>query len=121
VNPGDLDAVREVSARVRDTLSLGLEHAAGGDVDRGRAIVAHTGLVELFGVGFSLTVDLGRRARALDRGGLVDPTVDPLLERRPMFPCALDPSPIAGERPFRTVADLGTVEAYLTDAEGRHA
>ena len=117
VDPGDLDAVREVSARVRDTLSLGLEHAAAGDVGRGRAIVAETGLVELFGVGFSLTIDLGRRAKALDRTGAVDPTVDPLLERRPMFPCALDPSPIAGQRPFRTVADLRAVEAYLTGAE----
>jgi hypothetical protein len=119
VDAGDLDVVRELSARVRDTLSLGLEHVATGDVGRGRAILAQTGLVELFGVGFSLTIDLARRAKALDQPTTFDPTVDSLLQPRPMFPCALDPSPLAGERPFRTVADLRTVEAYLAEAQNR--
>jgi uncharacterized protein DUF6178 len=119
VDAGDLDVVRELSGRVRDTLSLGLEHAAGGDVGRGGAILAHTGLVELFGIGFSLTVDLARRAKALDRPTDPDPTLDALLERRPMFARALDPSPRGGERPFRTVADVRTVEAYLAEVATR--
>ena len=77
--PGDLDVVRELSARVRDTLSLGLEHAAAGDVGRGRAILAQTGLVELFGVGFSLTLDLARRAKAPrpDQRPLIRPSTAP--------------------------------------------
>lgn len=117
VDPADLDMVREVSARGRDTISLGLEWTAEGDVARARSILEATPLAELFRTGYSLSARLGRRAVALDRAGVIDPSIDPLLEPRPLFPCALDPVPTAGARPFRSVADVAAVEAHLAGVE----
>ncbi len=117
VDPSEVDDVREVTARARDTLSLGLDHATGGDVAAARAMLERTPLVDVFRGGVSLVDDLARRARVLDRAGVIDPSLDALLEPRPLFPCALDPEPTAGERPFRTTADLAAVDAYLRDLE----
>jgi hypothetical protein len=117
VDPADVDRVREVTARARDTLSLGLEAATGGDVAAATALLRNGPLVEIFRAGASAVIELGRRARALDRAGVMDPALDALLEPRPLFPCALDPEPTAGQRPFRTRADVAAVEAYLRDLE----
>jgi hypothetical protein len=115
VDPVDLDEVRETTARVRDTLSLGLDHLAGGDPVRATALLAHVSLMDLFRVGYSLTLGPARRARALEREGVIDPNVDAMLGPRPLYPRALDAEPMGGERPFRTVGDLRRVEAYLDE------
>lgn len=117
VDPADVDRVREVTARARDTLSLGLEAASDGDVAAGTALLRDRPLVDVFRAGAAAVAELGRRARALDRAGVIDPVLDPLLEPRPLFPCALDPEPTAGQRPFRTRADLAAVGAHLRDLE----
>ncbi len=117
VDPADLDLVRETTARVRDTLSLGLDRLSGGDVAAAAAIVGRLPLGDLFRVGWSLVADLAQRARALDRADVIDPNLDPLLAPRPLFPAALDPTPTAGARPFRSTADVAAVDAYLRDLE----
>jgi hypothetical protein len=117
VDPAEVDDVREVTARARDTLSLGLDHATGGDVAAARAILERTPLVDVFRGGVSLVDDVARRARALDRAGVIDASLDALLEPRPLFPRALDPEPAAGERAFRSTADLAAADAYLRDLE----
>ncbi len=117
VDPADVDHVRETTARARDTLSLGLEVASGGDVATATAVLRGGALADVFRAGASAVAELGRRARDLDRAGVIDPALDPLLEPRPLFPCALDPEPTAGQRPFRTRADVAAVEAYLRDLE----
>jgi hypothetical protein len=117
VDPSDVDEVREVTARARDTLSLGLDRLTGADVGAARVHLERTPLVDVFRSGVSLVADLAARARALDRAGVIDPSLDALLEPRPLFPRALDPEPTAGERPFRTTADLAAVDAYLRDLE----
>jgi hypothetical protein len=117
IDPADVDDVRDVTARARDTLSLGLDRLTGGDVAAATALLDRAPLVDVFRAGASLVADLAGRARALDRAGVIDPTLDPLLEPRALFPRALDPEPVAGERPFRTVADLAAVDAYLRDLE----
>jgi hypothetical protein len=117
VDPADVDRVREVTARARDTLSLFLDRSTGGDVAAATALLERAPLVDVFRGGATLVADLVARARALDRAGVIEPNLDPLLEPRALFPRALDPEPTAGERPFRTVADLAAVDAYLRDLE----
>ena len=117
VDAADVDLVRETTARVRDTLSLGLDHLAGGDSRRASDLLARVALTDVFRVGYGLTTALARRARVLDRAGVIDPNVDALIGPRPLFPCALDPEPIGGERPFRSVADLDAVDVYLRGLE----
>jgi len=115
VDPGDLDAVQEASARARDTLSLGLEYVADGVVEAGADAVVRHGLTTLFRVGYSLTERLARRATALSAEDVDDPDLLPLLETRPLFPRALDVPPFAGARPFRSRADVARVEARLAE------
>jgi hypothetical protein len=115
VDAADVELVRETTARARDTVSLGLDHLGGGDVARAAALLPRVGFVDLFRVGYSLTASLARRARELDRAGVIDPNLDALLLPRPMFPRGLDAEPVAGERPFRAVADVRAAEAFLRD------
>jgi hypothetical protein len=116
-DPADVDRVREVSARARDTLSLALDHLSAGDVATAAARLERLPLVDVFRLGVSLVEPLAARGRALDRAGVVDPNLEALLEPRPLFPCGLDAPPTGGERPFRTTADLAAVDAYLRDIE----
>jgi hypothetical protein len=100
-------------------LSLGLERLSGGDVREAALLLARVEVDEIFGVGWSITAAVGRRARELERQAIVDPDLDAMLTPRPLFPRGLDPDPEAGERPFRTLADVRTAEAYLTDLASR--
>lgn len=106
VDPADVEKVREIAARARDTVALGLEHASASDIARATGVLAKTSVHELFRIGYALTHELGRRAQALERAAVIDPSLDALLEPRPLFPCELDHPPIAGARPFRAVADV---------------
>jgi hypothetical protein len=124
VDAADVDLVRDTTARARDTVSLALDHLTGGDLARATALLSEVGFVQLFRVGWSLTVALARRAHALDRAGVIDPNLDALLGPRPLYSQGLDPEPTGGERPFRTVADLRVMERLVADfeksvAEGR--
>ena len=124
VDAADVDLVRDTTARARDTVSLALDHLGGGDVARATELLSQVGFVDLFRVGYSLTAALARRARVLDRAGVIDPNLDALLEPRPRFSRGLDPEPAGGERPFRTVADLRAMEQLVatlekSEAEGR--
>jgi hypothetical protein len=122
IDPTDLDAVRLAVARARDTLSLGLEHLAAGDPLRAVGVLGAVSLVRVFRSGFSLTVELQRRAKVWAQEETAAPellaTLEPLLRSRPEFPAALDEPPMAGARPFRTVADVERVAAYLARGEG---
>jgi Family of unknown function (DUF6178) len=121
ISPSDLDAVGAATARARDTLSLGLEVLAEGDVSRGRTVLLQLGMVDLFRVGFSLSIELRRTAKRLRAAGVDDPDLLPLLPPRPEFPCALDDAPTAGQRPFRTREDLRRVAARLGVLAREHA
>jgi hypothetical protein len=109
--------VRETAARARDTVSLGLEHVSGSDVGRARRLLAETPVHDLFRIGYSLTLELGRRAQALERDAIVDPALDALLAPRPLYPCELDQPPSGGARPFRSVADVRAAAAFVEHLE----
>jgi hypothetical protein len=121
IDPADLDAVHAASVRARDTISLGLDWTSDGDPAHARAVLATTPVVDLFRVGYSLTAALGRRAVRLEREGVIEPVLDPLVEPRPLFPRALDPQPRDGARPFRSVADVRAADACLTALEAAEA
>lgn len=113
IDPGDLDAVYDSSARTRDTLSLGLEYLAEGDEVRGASELLRRPLVEIFRVGFSLTVDLARQARQAREAGCEDPLLDVLLEARPRYAGAFDDPPSEGVRCFASRADVTRVQTWL--------
>jgi hypothetical protein len=128
VAPGDDDAAAAALDRLAATLDLGLERVTSGDEELGSAALRSVPLVRLFRVGFSLTARVRRLALALRRGGpfgalgfrLAEADDAALLEAivrpRPMFPRLLDEPPAAGERPFRTLADVGTAAAAVERA-----
>jgi len=120
IDPANLERVRDAAARARDTLSLGLERLSGGDLREATALLARLDLDAVFRVGWSLTAALGRRARELERRAVVDPDLDALLAARPRFPGGLDARPMAGDRPFRTLADVHAADAYLVDLARRY-
>jgi len=118
IDVADVDGVRTAIACGRDTLSLGLEHVAGGDLGRAVAALTTVPLVELFRVGHSLAIDLRRRAERLQAAGITHVDLEPLLAKRPQFPRSLDDPPLGGTRPFRTRADLERVTALLDARAG---
>ncbi|MCW5891094.1 MAG: hypothetical protein KIT14_11160 [bacterium] len=123
VDPADVETVRAVAARARDTLSLGLEYLAGGELGRARGVLASAPLLLIFRVGHALTAALQRRAQPLHREGMGfdEPDLDALVETRPLFPGGLDDPPMAGPRPFRSLTDVRRVEAWLDELERRPA
>jgi hypothetical protein len=118
VDPAELDAVQETVARARDTLSLGLEHLAGGDVPQAAAVLRQRPLIEIFRIGFSLGIDLQREARKLRAAGNQDAAIEPLLGTRPQYPRHLDQPPAAGTRPFCSLADVERVRDWLSASSG---
>lgn len=118
VIPGDLERVREVATRVVATLSLGLEQLAEGDLEKAEDVLREIPLLVVFRLGFSITADLARVAQRLHQRGVDDPNLDPLLEKRPLYPLAFDEPPRAGARPFRSLADVARVRRYIEDTYG---
>lgn len=123
IDPADVDTVRTVAARARDTLSLGLQYLAGDEIGRARGVLSTAPLILIFRVGYALTAALQRRAQPLHREGMGfdEPDLDALVETRPLFPGGLDEPPVAGARPFRSLADVRRVEAWLGELERRTA
>ena len=143
VDPGDEPAVREVLDRARAYLELGLAHEAGDD-PRARVEVAAERLARVhpslaFRVGYTATLRLGARARAvlahpglapLGSAALTVPeaaVLTALAGPRPRFGRALDDVASGGwslnearsedDRPIRTGSDLTALEAFLARRE----
>ena len=69
VDVGDGEAVQESASRMRNYVSMALEHLSGGDVIAAEPWLRGLRLVQLHRVGFSLTVELKRRADRMVRQG----------------------------------------------------
>lgn len=65
--PGDPPALARASEHARDYLNLGLEHLTGGNPELAPQAVRDRTLLEIFQVGFSLTLRLKRRGERLGR------------------------------------------------------
>jgi hypothetical protein len=133
VDVGEPADVQRAMQGVRDTLSLGVEHAARGDPERGAAILAKAPLKDLFRIGVSLALKLKFRADSLMRTGRASfptssntPLFDtPIAEaivavrhRRPLYaPLVEGPSGAVAPRHFRSRAEIGRVEAAIAAGE----
>ncbi|MGI5862182.1 MAG: DUF6178 family protein [Myxococcales bacterium] len=134
VEPGELEQVQRAIREARDTLSLGLEHAARGDPSRAGALLASAPLKRIFQIGVSLALKQKFRVDRLMRSGraafpnskdvpLFDAPVGEALvalrRRRPLYSEALDrpeePSPPM--RPARDLEELAKMSDAVTEAE----
>jgi hypothetical protein len=132
VDPGETEQVAKVLEAARDTLSLGLEHAARGDPARGAQLLVGAPLKRAFQVGASLGLKLKFRADRLMKSGracfpgvrggsLYDPPLGEIVaglrRKRPLYCEALDGAEGPGLRPLREKADVARLEQALCDAE----
>ncbi|MFL5308702.1 MAG: DUF6178 family protein [Polyangia bacterium] len=128
VQPGNDEAVAAVLDRLLATLDLAIERLARDDDERGAAALRSIPLVRLFRLGVSLTGKVKRLAETLRRKGpfggrglrLSEPDDATVLEAvtrlRPLYPRLLDDPQAAGDRPFRSLADLARAAAALERA-----
>ena len=122
VDPGDFEHGKEALARAVAYVGLGLEYLARGDATRAGQALGSVALERIFRVGFSLTLQIKTLADTLVQKGGVDPialetpwddVLRALRQRRPEYPRALDQPPLAGTRPFATLADVARAAAAL--------
>lgn len=119
VSPGDSEALAIGSEHALATLALGLETVSRGDLDAAARALRSVSLTRLHRVGYTVTLRLGRLARALapraaTAGEPVPSILEALLLRRPFFPRELDNPPGAGPRPFEHTDDIRRVAVELT-------
>ncbi len=129
---GDLsrtDALPEVGTHTAALISLGLGYVSGESLEQAVAVVERLWPEELFRVGYTLTVQVGRLAhRIAPRAGVPqglrlfgDPTDDALeaaVRLRPQYFEGLTPG--ASEvafRDFRSLGELERTRALLEDAD----
>ncbi len=132
VEPGDLDAVRDVARAVRATLALGLAHLVGDDPVAASSQLLGVALKRIFQIGFTRTLELSWTATRLVRtlplhlegaDGFLPESPDgealaALLRRRPRYHGGLDgPAAPPEDRPFATLAELDRAAAALERIE----
>lgn len=134
VDPADLEQAERVLVAARDTLSLGLEHAAKGDAEAASALLVAAPLKRVFQVGVSLALRLKYRADRLmktGRASLPGSKDEPLFDRpldavilgvrrkRPQLAVALEDASAPPERlrTFKGRGDLERVGQALSEAE----
>jgi len=124
VEVGDLRQVEGGLQEVFNYLNLALEHLAGDDVDTAAESFSTIYLQSLFQLGFSLTVDLQRRAQQLNSSS-IGPYLDgpfralvtALDRRRPQFYVGLEEETRGDERPFARQRDLNIAAQWLDRLE----
>jgi hypothetical protein len=133
IAPGDDDAVAATLQRLAATLDLAIERLASNDDERGAAALRTVPLVRLFRSGVTMIGKVRRLALSVARSGpfgrqglaLAEADDAAVLESltrvRPMYPRLLDQPPAAGERPFRSLADLARAGAAVERAAAAQA
>jgi hypothetical protein len=111
VEPGDLEAAREVIGRAEGYLSMGLELLSRGDLTVAATALSGDGIERIFRRGVSIVAQLSRLAQTLTQArpladGPWAALLTALAERRPRLPLALITRGASGVRPFRSVADV---------------
>src|SRR5690606_19478423 len=125
VLPHDTDAVRDALDAVHRTLSLGLEHLAGGDEERAAHHLEQAAVKRIFQIGFTRVLQIRWRADRMrkelpleiDRGafladGLLGQRLEALFRRRPRYADAK-----GKVRAFTTLEELAEVSADLDAIE----
>lgn len=124
VDFGDLDQAGAVVAQTFVTLNLALEYLAGNDLEQARCCLREDYVERLFRLGFSLTLRLRQRARALRQAAIAPyldrrfrEVLDPLLQPRPQFAEAAAQPEHGGARPFASLREVRLVEDWLDRLE----
>ncbi len=128
VDVGEIREVRAATEAVYYNLNLALEELAWGDPAKAGGLLGSRYLEELFRLGFSLTLRLQSRARAL-AGSAIGPYLDApsralitgLLRSRPALFEGLDRPDRGGHRPFAGRRDLESAASGLTGLELQRA
>lgn len=124
IDVGDREQVEAISAEVYGLLNLALEHLSGGDVEKAAQFFADTYLEHLFRLGYSLTLQLQRRAKALCQSG-VGPYLDgpfralteSLGRRKPRYFTGLERTDRGGEKHFAELRELTLAAEWLERLE----
>jgi hypothetical protein len=124
VDPGQPEQVQEAMTEVHRDLNLALEHLAGADTARAATLFEEVYLETLFRLGFSLTLDLQRRAKGL-KGAKIGPylegpfrsLIESLMRKKPMFYEGIETESRGGERPFADLRDLRLAGEWLDRLE----
>ncbi|BCR05871.1 hypothetical protein DESUT3_29400 [Desulfuromonas versatilis] len=110
---GDVQQVQEQTDEVYRYVNLALEHLSGGDLQKATGLLEEIYLEVLFRLGFSLTLELQRRATPLAKGALAPyldgpfrALLDGLSRRKPRFFEGLEQEDRGGERPFSSLSEL---------------
>jgi Family of unknown function (DUF6178) len=124
VDPGDREQLTRTLDRLYSSLNLALEFLAGQDAEQAVEVFATVYFEYLFRLGFSLTLQLQRRARKLMASPLgpyldapLRPAVELLCQARPEFYLPLEGGSRAGSRQFSSVQDLELLRDLLTRLE----
>lgn len=124
VDVGEMARVREEMGEVYRYLNLALEHLAGSDLDKAEGFFSGLYLQALFRLGYSLTLQLQKRARDLAKSpvgpyldGPFRALVDALGHRKPRFYEGMEDVTRAGERPFAELKDLRLASEWLDRIE----
>lgn len=137
IAPGDDRAVTDSLGRMVALLDIGVEWLAQGSSpendERGAEALRAIPLVRIFRLGVTLVGKVRRLGLALRHDGpfgegalrLAEPDDATVLENvtrvRPMFPRLLETPASAGERPFRSLADIARATAALEQAAAAQA
>jgi len=124
VELGNLEEVRAAAERTFGILDLALEYLAGDDPRKAAEVLCANYAELLFRLGFSLTLRLQQRAKAVQKtaiGPYLDPPfrvlLEALLQRRPWFPESLMQPERGGRRPFAALREVQLVEKWLERCE----
>jgi len=124
VDPGDREQVSAALERLYGTLNLALEFLAGQDLVQAGELFDSVYFEYLFRLGFSLTLQLGRRAGkivAAPLGRFLDaslrPAVEALCQDRPQFYLPLEGGNRAATRQFSSLKEVDLVNNLLERLE----
>lgn len=129
---GDLshtDELPAVGRHVAALTNLGLSHLSDESAATGAEVLRRLWAEPIFRVGHSLTIQLAKRARKIERRSgarlglnlLGEPThsaIEATAQTRPRFYEGVEGGTAIGYRDFTTIEDLVRTEALISDAEG---
>lgn len=133
VEPGDLDRLSATLDRVRANIELALAWGGQGDpINIAVERIERLPLRILFAAGYSITLRLSTRARALLHHPAFQRIDQPLAlleeadrallqaltQRRPLYSTVLDAERPPNQRPISTPADVARIEEALGELEG---
>ena len=124
VDPGDREQVAAALEILYGTLNLALEFLAGHDIEQAEELFHSVYFEHLFRLGFSITLQLGRRAAKLSAASVgryldapLRPAVDALHLARPEFYLPLEGGNRAATRHFSSLKEVELVSNLIERLE----